>query len=162
MQDPGSLTKEEKAALAKMDPRRNSPLSDDATLKPILTEDQFAQYAKTQEARKVSNAENAASDSLRSVSRSIDLSPDQKDHIFQALAQYELNPVEPVEEAGGPFPGMGARDEAKDKIIRESLTPAQAEIFDQARADEKKSREEWMQRFSKPQPAAAAPGSTPK
>ncbi|HEX2748143.1 MAG TPA: sigma-70 family RNA polymerase sigma factor [Verrucomicrobiales bacterium] len=161
MQDPASLTKEEKAALAKLDPRRNSSFTEDATLKPILTEDQFAQYTKTQEARKVSNAENAASDSLRSVSRSIDLSPDQKDHIFQALAQYELNPVEPAEEVSAPFPGMGARDEAKDRIIRESLTPAQAEIFDQARADEKKSREEWMQRF-KPQPAATPPATTPK
>jgi RNA polymerase sigma factor (sigma-70 family) len=157
MQNPESLTKEEKSALAKMDPRKNGVMSDDTALKSLLTEDQLGQYTKAKEARRVSDAENAASDSLRSVSKNIDLSPEQKDKIFQALAQEKLAPAETGEEVSSSFPGMGGRDESSDRIIRENLTPEQAEIFDQSRAQEKESRQQMMQLFGKPPGAAQAP-----
>jgi RNA polymerase sigma factor (sigma-70 family) len=146
MMDPSSLTKEERALMSKMDPRRASAVTDDATLQTILTGEQYEQYAKSQETRRVTEAENAATDTLKSVGRAIDLTPEQKDQLFNQLAQYDLAKEEiSAPESPGPFPGMGSSDEKREEIIRANLTPPQLAVYDQSRAEDRQSREQMMQ-----------------
>jgi hypothetical protein len=87
-----------------------------------------------------------------SVARGLQHPENQKDEIFQDLAQYELSgesaaPVNPRD----PFPQIGSRDDARDRIIRAHLTPAQAAVLDQIRAAERAAlKQEMMQFYSHP------------
>jgi hypothetical protein len=152
LQHPENLTPEEKVALAKIDPRKTTLVSIDEELKSILAEDQYTRHAEAQTAKRISEAEEVAADTLKFIGRSFDLTSNQKDEIFQDLAQYELSgesaaPVNPRD----PFPEIGSRDDARDRIIRAHLTPAQAAVFDQIRAAERAAlKQEMMQFYSHP------------
>lgn len=148
--DPESLTDGEKDAVAPLDPRRMSPPVVDEEMRTILTEEQFGTYAEKKELKRIGDAEDRATDLLKSLGRKFDLSPDQKDAIFQQLANHELAvPGQEKVVAGNPFPQIGSRDDARDSIIRSILTPQQTEIFNQDRAVEKQALQSQMLEYYK-------------
>jgi RNA polymerase sigma factor (sigma-70 family) len=148
LKKPESLTAEEKASLAGLDFSKAAAISDKETLKAILTAEQYGVYLKAQETRRVGDAENSAFDTLKWIGRTFDLSPDQKDSIFQKLAQHELSPDTPsAGTEGKPVPGLDGRALARYRIIQESLTPPQEAAFDQMRADQMRAIEDDMMQF---------------
>lgn len=148
LKKPESLTAEEKASLAGLDFAKAATASDKETLQAILTAEQYDVYLKAQEARRVGDAENSAFDTLKWIGRTFDLSPDQKDSIFQKLAQHDLSPDAPAAGIEGkPVPGLDARALARYQIIQESLTPSQVSAFDQMRADQMRAIEDDMMQF---------------
>jgi len=162
VQTPNALSQEQKSALSAMvniDPRKYAlPVIDDE-LKAILTPEQFKTYARVSEARRVSEAEEAAADTLKFINRSFDLTAEQKDGIFQELAKHALERNQPPAAASAvePFPEIGSREEARDRIIRAHLTPEQVVVFDQKRAAERESlKNEMMEYYGKPVTAGAA------
>lgn len=161
VQSPEALSQEQKSALsalANVDPRKYAlPVIDD-DLRTILTPEQFEAYTKVNEARRVSQAEEAAADTLKFINRSFDLTAEQKDMIFQGLAQHALdwNQPAPAPSASEPFPEIGSREEMRDRIIRAHLTPQQAAVFDQTRAAERERlKKEMMEYYGN----RATPGS---
>ena len=147
-QSPETLTAEEKAAIAPLDPRRMGAPSMDQEMQSILTEDQYEVHTAKKEQKRIGDAEDRTTDQLKSLGRKFDLSQDQKDSIFQQLATLELQPNASATRANGePFPQIGSRVEARDDIIRCHLTPQQTEIFDQDRALEKAALQSQMREF---------------
>ncbi len=159
LQKPESLTAAERASLAALDYGKTASVTDRETLKAVLTPEQHETYVKSQEARRVGDAENAATDTLKWIDRSIDLSPDQKDRIFQQLAQHDLSPEAATRDTGGkPLPGLDAHAATRDRIIREILTPQQTASFDQLRSEQIRGIEgEMMQFYAIPAAARANP-----
>ncbi|MDB6133578.1 MAG: polymerase, sigma-24 subunit, subfamily [Verrucomicrobiales bacterium] len=160
VKDPRNLTaagKEALNAMAKVDPRKSTPPVIDEELKTILTPEQYETHAQMQEARRIGAAEEAAGDTLKFISRTFDLTPDQKDRIFQQLARQALEPQTAlVATEADPFPEIGSREEARDRIIRGNLTSQQAEVFDQKRAAERETlRRQMMEYYAKPGAAKA-------
>ncbi len=142
------LTPAEKEAIAKLDPRGMKPPAVDGEMKAILTPEQFGEYAVRKEQKRIGDAEDGATDTLKSLGKKFDLTPEQKDVIFQQLAAHDLDPqVEDQVTAGNPFPRIGSRDETRDRIIRSQLTPPQAEIFDRDRAVEKEALQKQMMEY---------------
>ena len=88
--DPESLTDGEKDAVAPLDPRRMSPPVVDEEMRTILTEEQFGTYAEKKALKRIGDAEDRATVLLKSLGRKFDLSPDQKDVIFQQLTNHEM------------------------------------------------------------------------
>lgn len=149
-QSAGDLTEAEKSAVAKLDPRGMDNPPVDKELKTILTDDQFLAYTVKKEQKRLGDAEDFATDRLKSLGKKFDLSPDQKDAIFQQLAHHELNPDKNAGAQVGPdnpFPQIGSLDEARDGIILRHLTPQQAEIYHHSRALEKEALQQQMMEF---------------
>lgn len=148
IQKPESLTDSDREALAGLDPAKTAAAADSEALKALLTVEQFDAYLKSVETRRVADAENAASDTLKWIGRSIDLSPEQRDVIFQGLAQRDLSPEASGGEGGSkPLPGLDGHAAAKDRIIRKSLTPEQLAMFDQMRTEQMRGIEQEMMQF---------------
>lgn len=151
IQNPQALSEAEKAALAgiaDIDPRKGGPASIEEELKTILTPEQYGAHTQARDARWIANAEDTASDTLQFIGRSFDLSPEQKDKIFQALAHHELTNAAPATAVSDdPFPTIGSKQEGRDRIIREHLTPDQAAIFDKYRAAERETLKRQMMEF---------------
>lgn len=169
VKNPEALTTAEKEALSRMsnvDPRKAGPPVIDEELKTILTPEQYATHLQAQESRRITSAEESAGDAIKFISRTFDLTADQKDRIFQQLAQLALTPEEKAPAAVSetdPFPEIGSREAARDRIIRANLTPEQAEVFDQKRAAEREVlRQQMMEFYDKPKskPAAATAGGS--
>jgi hypothetical protein len=113
-------------------------------LKTILTAEQYALHLQAAERRRVNDAEGVASDTLRSLGQSFDLSPEQKDAIFQDVAQFELNPSEEEEGSAAGLPSP-FREQGRDRVIRKHLSEEQAALFDQRREDDRRRREQFLQ-----------------
>ncbi len=147
--DPKSLTKEQKEVFAAMDPRRKRETDADNPLRSVLTEEQYTHYSGAEERRRTEDAENAATDALKSVTDTMDLSAEQKDAIFQALAQSELNPPDLDSEIAlmSASPGVDLRKAARDELIRQNLTPEQLQAFDENREEEQKRAAEFLKLF---------------
>ena len=155
VQAPESLTPADQAALARiaaLDPRQPSAPSVEDELQAILTPEQLDQHVRAREAKRLGEAEEAANDTLKFIGRSFDLTAEQKDRLFQQLAQHELSPAPPSPpDRADPFPQIGSKQEARDRIIRANLTPPQAEVFDRHRAAEREVlRQQMMEFYAKP------------
>jgi RNA polymerase sigma factor (sigma-70 family) len=139
-----NLTAEDKALFKAAHAFSGEASPESEALKTILTDDQYALHLEAAERRRVNDAEGVASDTLRSLGQSFDLSQEQKDAIFQDVAQFELNP--PADEADiaaglpGPF-----REEWRDRVIRQHLSEEQTALFDQRREDDRRRREQFLQ-----------------
>jgi RNA polymerase sigma factor (sigma-70 family) len=139
-----NLTAEDKALFKAAHAFSGEASPESEALKTILTDDQYALHLEAAERRRVNDAEGVASDTLRSLGQSFDLSQEQKDDIFQDVAQFELNP--PADEADiaaglpGPF-----REEWRDRVIRQHLSEEQTALFDQRREDDRRRREQFLQ-----------------
>lgn len=149
------LTAAEKEAVAKLDPRGMKPPSVDAEMSAVLTPEQFEEYKTRKEQKRIGDAEDSATDMLKYLGKRFDLTPGQRDVIFQELAALELAPErENQVDSSNPFPQIGSRDEARDRIIRSQLTPAQAEIFDRDRAVEREALQTQMLEYYRERDAA--------
>jgi RNA polymerase sigma factor (sigma-70 family) len=146
LSDPKSLTREQKEIFAAMDPRRKSETDGDNPLRSILSGPQYAHYSAAEERRRTEDAENAATDALKSVTTTVPLSAEQKDAIFQELAQSELSPadLELEIERMAASPGTDLRKAARDEIIRQHLTPEQLQAFNESREEEQKRTAEFL------------------
>ena len=111
---------------------------DEATLRSILTPEQYAQHQVAGETRRIAAAENSANDAIREMDRYTELSPEQKDQLFQKLADSELRPDEA---AADPARAM----EKRDAIMRSVLTPQQAAVYDETREKEKQTFQKMLQ-----------------
>jgi RNA polymerase sigma factor (sigma-70 family) len=154
MSDPKSLTDAEKAELQAMRPKDASPEND--PLKEILSDDQFAKHLEVKEQKRVSDAESTASDSLKTLGQTVELNAEQKDSIFQAVAQYEMSrDANAGDRMPGPF-GGGGQDEERDRIILEHLSPEQGALYEERRQEERQRREGFMKMMmggGQPKPA---------
>lgn len=136
LDDPASLTPEDKAALARLDPEKNPETSLDGILPGLLSADQLAEYQTAKEERRVSLAEENAAKALSSVKKMVDLSAEQQDALFQAVAQGQLAPADNL---GGPPPEWLAwADPSRDAALREILSPEQFALYEPQRAAEVK------------------------
>lgn len=145
--NPDHLSDEDRALLHAMEPRKIPP-SEDEQLRLVLSPGQFAEYIRTEEAKRVSNAEAAAADVLKAIGRSIDLQPAQKDRIFQTLARLELDgPAMNDDQRAAPFGEREATEDARDQIVLAELTPGQAEVYSKFRAERKAGFMEFLKSF---------------
>lgn len=153
----GNLSPEDKTLLRTMNSAPSELVRDGESLKSILTAEQYARHQETVERRRVNDAEGVAADSLRALGRSFDLSPEQKDAVFQAVAQFELAPSsDPDGQPVLPF-GPGSCEEQRADVIRERLSPEQAVLFDQKREEDRQHREQFLQRMGGFQPSTDQP-----
>lgn len=145
--NPDNLSEEDKALLYAMEPAKIAPM-EDVEVKSTLSPDQFEEYVSTEEAKRISNAEASAADVLKAIGRIIDLKPEQKDGIFQALAKLELDGP-PMDEAkhARPFGERDATEEARDQIVLAQLTPEQAGVYSKFRAEQKAEFTEFLKSF---------------
>lgn len=159
LNNPGALTaadQEALAAVAHMQPHQWTPAAVDTELQEILAPDQFQRFEETREWRRIGAAEDTATDVLKFLGRSFDLQPEQKDALFQELAQQELartdtsEPDRDAAPAAGPLREYDRAREARDRVIRTHLTPEQLAVFDQNRAMEKQEVERQMMEFYHP------------
>jgi RNA polymerase sigma factor (sigma-70 family) len=156
--NPDELPEEDKALLYAMEPARIPP-AQDAGIKAVLTPEQFEAFVRTEEAKRISNAEAEAGDVLKAIGRSFDLAPAQKDRIFEALARLELEgaPMDAAQQAR-PFGGRDAQEEARDRIVLAELTPEQAEVYSKNRAERKAGYLEFLKSFGpKESPGESSP-----
>jgi RNA polymerase sigma factor (sigma-70 family) len=145
--NPDDLSEEDKVLLYSMEPGKISP-SEDMEIKSLLSAAQFEEYLRTEETKRVSNAEAAAADVLKAIGRSIDLNPAQKDGIFQSLAKLELDgPAMDDTQRSRPFGERDATEEARDKIVLAQLTAGQAEVYSKFRAEQKAGFTEFLKSF---------------
>lgn len=145
---PDALSDADKALLYSMEPEKIAPF-EDAEIQSVLSDEQFDTYVQTEEAKRISDAESAASDVLKAVGLSLDLSPSQKDKIFQALAALELNgPPMTVEQQAEPFGQRNATEEARDQIVLGQLSAEQAEVYLKFREDRKLRHVEFLKNLS--------------
>jgi hypothetical protein len=122
--------------------------TDDELIKTILSPDQFAEYVRTEEAKRISDAETAATDVLKSIGRNIDLHAEQKDRIFDALAKLELDgPAMADAQQTRPFAERDAIEAARDQIVLEALTPDQAVVYSRFREERKAGYLEFLKSF---------------
>jgi hypothetical protein len=139
--------------------------SKDEFLKTLLTPEQQADYARSQEEQRTAKAEEYAQRKVRKLNNELNLSEEQKDKLFQAYAQQKLTPADPAKKEpsgdvtgtiafatvgasigdGGPvefeFDGdalLGGNNKSDiDRATVESiLTPEQLAVYDQRKAEE--------------------------
>ena len=152
--DPETVSEEEKALLYAMEAQEIPPAGD-GQMQSILSADQFAEYVRMEEAKRVSNAEATAADVLKGVGRSIDLNPAQKDLIFESLARLELDgPQMTEQQQARPFGPRDATEDARDRIILSQLSRAQSEVYTKFRDGQKAGFTEFIKN------SASKPGAT--
>jgi hypothetical protein len=102
----------------------------DKEMSLILTPEQFTKHAEIAKARQVSEAEDAATEELRKIRNSLDLTTSQKDAIFQALAEDELRRYEALAVSSDvPTLTDDTPEQTKERIIRSHLTGEQIEVL---------------------------------
>jgi len=145
--NPDNLSEDDRAVLFAMEPRKISAAEDDE-IKKIMFPDQFTEYVRTEETKRVSDAESAAADVLKSIGRNIDLHAEQKDRIFEALAKLELEgPAMADAPQARPFAERDALEAARDQIVLEALTPDQAVVYSRFREERKAGYLEFLKSF---------------
>lgn len=145
--DPDSISEADRAVLHAMEPRRIAP-AEDNELRILLSPEQFREYVRTEEAKRVSDAETAAADVLKSIGRNIDLHVEQKDRIFEAVAKLELDgPATADAQGAGPFAEREAIEAARDQIVLDALTPDQALVYSRFREERKAGYLEFLKSF---------------
>ena len=129
------FSSDEKKQLASAIPRE--ALLDDGTLAAVLNDQQYGEYTKAKEARRISDAEDLASAVMRDVGKYVDLSPDQKDLLFKKLTTNELDPASQPELPPGEDP--------RTAIVRSIFTADQAAVYEKAKDAEKKAVEKMIE-----------------
>lgn len=141
LSDPDTLTEEDKKLLDMSEAGMVN--LDDKLLKDVLSPEQYTRYEDVLQARRVNQAEYFANDTLREVERYIPLTQEQKDALFQKLANRRLNPDDRLS-------ALGSNEELKDAMVRSELTQEQRQLYDQARKREAESQEKLKALEPKP------------
>jgi hypothetical protein len=145
--DRDSMTNEQRKTLAALDPRINQGVDGDRELRAILTHQQYTRFQEVENERRVKQAEFKATNTLESLSNTMDISTEQEDAIFQDLAQAQLAEEPAADEDRDPFDAMRAREEAQEAIIRSHLTEEQLTAYDEQISQDKGRREAMEKMF---------------
>jgi RNA polymerase sigma factor (sigma-70 family) len=139
-----NATEADRALMAEAAPA-GPPSREDDPLVNVLTPDQFETYWQKKEEKRVSDAEESAADALKFLNSGMDLSPEQKDRIFQGLAQVQLAPIEGDEGLSNAFLDQRLREEEKQRVLREHLTPEQVELIEKRLGEFKQGIEKLIE-----------------
>ncbi|HWB05693.1 MAG TPA: sigma-70 family RNA polymerase sigma factor [Verrucomicrobiales bacterium] len=146
-----NLSEEDQKLLAELEADDHDDRDLDPFLGTLLSQEQLAEYGKSKEEKRVAEAEERAHTTLSAIGKQVDLTEDQKDRLFQQMAQRELTAKKPhpgsvetdagaltVNLAGSEF------DRANDDVIRSILTPEQFETYAKSREEEERQAKEVM------------------
>jgi RNA polymerase sigma factor (sigma-70 family) len=122
---------------------------DDNIFKSLLTVEQYELHLAAFKRRCINDAESVAADTLNALGLNFDLSPEQKDAIFQGVAHFEMNPPTDGSDDSADLPSP-FREAGRDRVIRTHLTTEQATLFEQWRAEERQQRKQFLQTLQPP------------
>jgi hypothetical protein len=151
----------------KVDPQAMADLkahkSVDQTLNDILNPEQKTQYQQMKTDEKNSAAETMASVEMNQLGPALQLNDSQKDQVYSALAQVQLQATDPTwikqnATASDPVAILDAQAKAKEDALAKILTPDQLATYHQQAQSQLTMQKAMMQKFM-PQPAAAAPAN---
>ena len=160
-----NLSAEDQKALEQMDADEDPTVKMDPFLEKLLTPDQLAEYGKAKNEKRVAEAEEHAHDVLSSIGKKVDLTAEQKDRIFQELAQRKLElekkPSTLNAEGGVNLSAtMAEFDNSNDDVLRGILTEEQFKTYEQSRAEEERQMKDvlkvavpWMPQAGKEEAA---------
>lgn len=138
LKNPEGLTDEENDLMAKMDELDDpgSPKEDEAFLTTLLTGEQFAEYEKVKQEKRLAEAEEVAQSALSDINKRVDLTAEQKDKIFQAVAHKELSSQGAEKQDKGVSMSLSDFDPSHDVILKEVLTAEQFSALQKSREQE--------------------------
>jgi len=157
-----------KAAMAggKVDPQSLTGFkSVDQALDDILTPDQKTTYAQMKTEEKSGAAETMASSEMNQVAPLLQLSDAQKDQVYSALYQVQVNSTDPnwvknnLPTSTDPTAILTAQAKAKEDALSKILTPDQMTTYHQQLQSQLEMQKTMMQKFM-PQTGGAT-GSAP-
>jgi hypothetical protein len=140
------------------------------TLDDILTPDQKTTYQQIKTEEKTSSAEMVATMEMNPIAPMLQMSDTQKDQVYSALTQVQLDMQDPAwlkanvtNGAGNPMAVLDAQAKAKDDALAKILSPDQMATYRQQTAGQLALQKAMVQRFTPvtPAPTASAPSSTP-
>jgi hypothetical protein len=125
----------------------------DQTLDEILTPEQKTEYAQIKTEQKNSSAEMMASVQLNQMAPGLNLTDTQKDQVYSALAQTQLQSLDPDWikaniNANDPSALLDARNKAQDDAMAKILTPDQLVIYQQQQQSDRQMQKAMMKSFS--------------
>ena len=132
----------------------------DQTLDDILNPQQKTDYEQMKTDEKNSAAETMASVEMNQFAPALQLSETQKDQVYNALAQAQLNTQDPnwiknnLPSGGNPTAMLDVQAKAKEDALAKILTPDQLAIYHQQAQSQLDMQKSMMQKFM-PQAAAA-------
>lgn len=138
----------------------------DQTLNDILTPEQKTAYQQMQTDQKNSAAETMASVEMNQVAPLLQLSDSQKDQVYNALAQAQVDSQDPtwvknnVSNSSDPTALLEAQAKAKEDALSKILTPDQLATYHQQAQSQLDMQKAMMQKFSPPT-AAGTPAVAP-
>ena len=143
----------------KIDPQAMADLKNfksvDQTLKAILTPEQQTEYAQMQTDQKNSAAETMASVQMNQLAPLLQLSDSQKDQVYSALAQSQVDTQDPSwiknnvpNGATDPVAIMEAQAQAKEAALAKILSPDQLATYHQQAQSQLDMQKAIMQKFS--------------
>jgi hypothetical protein len=140
----------------------------DQTLDDILTPDQKTTYQQMKTEQKNSATEMMANVELNQISPYLQLSETQKDQVYNALYQAQLDTQDPNwiknnvgANATNPTAILDAQAKAKEDALAKVLTPDQLATYHQQAQSQLEMQRTMMQKFSQPTPGTGtAPAST--
>jgi hypothetical protein len=144
-----NLSAEDQKMLTQMDADEDTTGKMDPFLEKLLTPEQLTEYGKAKNEQRVAEAEEHAHDMLSSISKKVDLTAEQKDLIFQQLAERKLETGKkpPALNAGGGVDigsAMAEFDNSNDDVLRGVLTAEQFQIYEQSRAEEERQMKDML------------------
>lgn len=148
-----NLSPEDKKLLAQLDADDHKEEAEelDPFLATLLSPEQMVEYGKSREEKRVADAEESAHTTLNAIAKQVDLTNDQKDRLFQQLAERGLakKPESASGESGAAFAvdigeTLTEFDRANDDVIRGILTPEQFEAYEKSREEEERQMKEVM------------------
>jgi RNA polymerase sigma factor (sigma-70 family) len=156
------LTPEDHKIMADLDATEHPEAETDAFLANLLTAAQQQEYAVSKEEKRVADAEESAHDALTAIGKQVDLTADQKDRLFQALAQRKLAaPPKPASagESGVAFSlgdAMPQFDKSNDEVLRSILTAEQFQAYEKSREEDERATKEMLKTVAPWLPQKAA------
>jgi chromosome segregation ATPase len=155
----------------KIDPQAMADLKNlksvDQTLNDILTPDQKTAYQQIKTDQKNSAAEMMVTVEMNQVSPLLQLNDSQKDQVYSALYQVQLDTQDPnwiknnvTTSATDPLAILEAQAKAKEDALAKILTPDQLATYHQQAQSQLNLQKSMMQKFAPPT-AASAPAPAP-
>jgi chromosome segregation ATPase len=128
----------------------NKSKSVDQVLEDILTPDQKTAYHQMQDDQKKSSADTMATVEMNQLAPALQLSETQKDQVYAALYQVQMNPPKLTGVADPSNPGgyLEAQAKAKEDALVQILTPAQLATYHQQEQSQLDMRKAMMQKFA--------------
>ena len=143
----------------KIDPQAMADLKNiktvDQTLDSILNPDQKTAYQQLQTDQKNSNAEMGATVEMNQLAPLLQLNDSQKDQVYSALAQAQLDMQDPNwikanANTGDPAAIMDAQAKAKEDALAKILTPDQLATYHQQAQSQLDMQKAMMQKLMPP------------